>query len=110
MKATRTCAFTSTTSPRCTSCASAIAAPFTATGHVEHVVHPRGLVKIDLHRAHQECEARGFRLRLREQRVLLGAQQPQMIGPPAPFTNEALIAQPTNSVELRGFRLGALIR
>jgi hypothetical protein len=34
MKATRTCALTSTASPRRASCASVIEAPFTATGQV----------------------------------------------------------------------------
>ena len=50
---------------------------------VEHVIHPRGLEKIDLHRAHHEGKARRLRLRFRKQRVLLGAHQPQMIGPSA---------------------------
>jgi hypothetical protein len=41
-------------------------APFTATGRghdVQHVVHPRGLGEIDVHRARHEGKARQFRLR-----------------------------------------------
>jgi len=86
MKATRTCAFHQ----------NVIAAPHLLPqrdrgalhrdrpcDHVEHVIHPRGFQKIDLHRAHHESKARRFRLRFGKQRVLLGAQQPQMIGAPA---------------------------
>ena len=48
--------------------------------HVEHVIHPRGPHEIEMHRANHEGKARGFLLRLFEQRVLLGAHQPQMVG------------------------------
>ena len=51
--------------------------------HVEHVVHPRRLQEIDLHRAHHEGKAWRFRLAFRKQRVLVGAHQPQMVGAPA---------------------------
>ena len=50
---------------------------------VEHIIHPRRPQESKLHRAHHEGKARRFRLRLLEQRMLLGAHQPQMIGAPA---------------------------
>ena len=86
MKATRTSALTSTSAPRRTSCANTIEAPFTATGQVttlEHVVHPRGLEETERHRSHHKRKAWRFRFHFREQRVLLGAHQSQMIGAPA---------------------------
>ena len=36
-----------------------------------------------MHRANHEGKTRGFLLRLFEQRMLLGAHQPQMVGAPA---------------------------
>ena len=83
MKATRTSALTSTSlaAPHLLRQRDRGALHRDRPGHdVEHVVHPRGLQEVDLHRAHHEGEARRFRLRFREQRMLLGAHQPQMIG------------------------------
>ena len=86
MKATRTCAFTSTSSPRRTSCASVIEAPFTATGQVT----TSSTSSIRAGRRKSICIERTTKAKpgvsacaSRKQRVLLGAHQPQMIGAPA---------------------------
>ena len=85
-KATRTSALTSTSAPRRTSCANVIEAPFTATGQVTTSSTSSiraGLRKSSSHRPHHKGKARRLLLRLRKQRMLLGAHQPQMIGAPA---------------------------
>jgi hypothetical protein len=86
MKATRTSALTRTSAPRRTSCASTIEAPLTASGpghDIEHIVHPGGPQEIHRHRAHHEGKARRLGFCFSKQRMLLGSNQPQMIGAPA---------------------------
>ncbi len=69
-------------------------------GDVEHVVHPRRLQVIDLHRAHDEGKARRFRLRFREQRMLFGAHQAQMVGAAA-LHEEQIIGVIDDAGEIR---------
>ena len=47
------------------------------------IVHPRGLEKIDRHRAHHEGEAGRFLLGRLEQRAMVRADQAQIVGAPA---------------------------
>src|SRR5581483_6850117 len=57
---------------------------------VEHVVHVRRLVEVDVHVAHHEGEARRFGRGLLEQRAVVGADQAQIIG--AAALHEAQVA------------------
>ena len=50
---------------------------------LEHVVHPRRLEELDLHRAHHEGEARRLALGFLEQAALIGTEKPQMVRAPA---------------------------
>src|ERR1700751_5930823 len=86
MKATRTSALTRTSAPRRTSCASTIDAPFTATGQV--TTSSTSSIRAGRRKSsiiERTTKAKPGRLgfRLGEQRMLLGAHQPQMIGAPA---------------------------
>ena len=47
---------------------------------IEHIVHAGRLEIFDLHRANHECEPRRLVLRFREQRMLIRAEQPQIVG------------------------------
>ena len=61
-------------------------------GHdLKDVVHPRGLAKVDRHRADHEGKARRLLRCLLEQRALVSAEQPQVVGPAA--LHEAQIAR-----------------
>ncbi len=50
---------------------------------MKDIVHARGLEEIDRHRAHDEGEAGRFLLGLLEQEPVVGADQAQIIRPPA---------------------------
>src|SRR5579871_451267 len=82
INATRTSAVTSTSVPRRTSCASAIEAPFTATGQV--TTSSTSSIRAGLRKSIfiERTTNVGGRLSLgfRKQGVLLGAHQPQMVG------------------------------
>ena len=58
---------------------------------VEHVVHEGRLVEVDVHVAHDEGKARRLLLGRLEQRAVVGADQPQVIG--APALHEAQVAR-----------------
>ena len=86
MKATRTSALTSTSSPRRTSCASVIEAPFTATGQVT----TSSTSSIRAGRRKSSCIERTTKAKpgvsscaCSNSACCVGAHQPQMVGAPA---------------------------